>query len=212
MKASSRLAATGSRSTSCPPTRIAPPVGRTMPTMLRKVVVFPAPVGPTSPSTSPGPPLNDKSRTAATAPDPGGGGGGGGAPPQGRRRRPGRIPRRRYDVYPATRIQGAGRDHPRPRRRSWRTGDAHPARPRGAAARGPARTAARRPRHRGDAGVQHRSGGACARGIQATARGETDRGGALKGVTRVRIFMQPAAPDSSLLGGVRDHLRVATLL
>src|SRR2546425_9240210 len=68
MKASSRLAATGSRSTSCPPTRIAPPVGRTMPTMLRKVVVFPAPFGPTSPSTSPGATLNDRSRTAATAP------------------------------------------------------------------------------------------------------------------------------------------------
>ena len=36
--------------------------------MLRKVVVFPAPLGPTSPSTSPGATLNDRSRTAATVP------------------------------------------------------------------------------------------------------------------------------------------------
>src|SRR5439155_18847071 len=125
---------------------------------------------------------------------------------------------------PATRSQGAGRDHPRPGRRSWRARDAHSARPRGAAPRGPARTAARRPRHRGDAGLQHRSGAARAGWIQATAGGETDRRGAVKhgkrpgkvewegGGTRVRIFMQPAALDWSLLDGMRDDLNVATVL
>src|SRR5438132_1038628 len=54
MNASTRLAATGSRSMSCPPTRIVPPAGRTMPARLRSVVVLPAPLGPTRPSTSPG--------------------------------------------------------------------------------------------------------------------------------------------------------------
>src|SRR5437899_838647 len=66
MKASSRLAATGSRSMSCPPMRIVPAAGRTMPARLRSVVVLPAPLGPTSPSTSPGATLNDRSPTETT--------------------------------------------------------------------------------------------------------------------------------------------------
>src|SRR5207253_357736 len=45
MKASRRLAATGSRSMSCPPMRIVPAAGRTMPARLRSVVVLPAPLG-----------------------------------------------------------------------------------------------------------------------------------------------------------------------
>lgn len=68
MNANSRLAATGSCVTSCPPTRIVPVVGRTIPTMLRSVVVFPAPLGPTSPSTSPGATRNERSRTASRVP------------------------------------------------------------------------------------------------------------------------------------------------
>src|SRR2546425_1140627 len=72
-------------------------------------------------------------------------------------------------------------DHPGSGGRGGRAGDAHPARAGGAAAGRPARAAARRPRHRGDAGIQYRSSRACAGRIQAAARGKADRGGALRG-------------------------------
>ena len=48
--------------------RIRPRVGRRIPATLRIVVVFPAPFGPTSPSTSPGATWNDRPWTAANSP------------------------------------------------------------------------------------------------------------------------------------------------
>jgi len=66
--ASWRLAATGSAARSMPPRRIAPRVGGMMPVRQRSVVVLPAPLGPTRPSTSPGRTANDKSRTAVNSP------------------------------------------------------------------------------------------------------------------------------------------------
>src|SRR5438552_2911655 len=47
--------------------RIAPRVGGMMPARQRKVVVLPAPFGPTSPMTSPGRTVKDRSLTAASS-------------------------------------------------------------------------------------------------------------------------------------------------
>jgi hypothetical protein len=45
-----------------------PASGRTRPAMILKVVLFPAPLGPSSPSTSPSPTSNETSSTARAAP------------------------------------------------------------------------------------------------------------------------------------------------
>ena len=45
-----------------------PEVGTMMPARQRSVVVFPAPFGPTSPSTSPGPTRNERALTAVKSP------------------------------------------------------------------------------------------------------------------------------------------------
>ena len=45
-----------------------PPLRGMMPARQRSVVVFPAPLGPTRPSTSPGRTANDRSRTAVNSP------------------------------------------------------------------------------------------------------------------------------------------------
>src|SRR6185503_3911637 len=54
---------------SCPPMRTLPRVGGMMPAITRSDVVLPAPFGPTSPSTSPGRTMNDRSRTAVNSPN-----------------------------------------------------------------------------------------------------------------------------------------------
>src|SRR5438128_987008 len=61
-------AATGSAATSTPPTRTRPVEGRRYPVITRMVVVLPAPLGPSSPSTSPAPMSKLTSVMASTRP------------------------------------------------------------------------------------------------------------------------------------------------
>src|ERR1700733_5032565 len=68
MKARADLASRGAVAKSAPAIRIAPRVGMMMPDRHRSVVVLPAPLGPTSPMTSPGATRNDRSSTATTSP------------------------------------------------------------------------------------------------------------------------------------------------
>ena len=68
MNARSAFARSGDVAMSKPPTRTVPLVGTMMPAMLRSVVVLPAPLGPTRPSTSPGATVNDSPRTASKSP------------------------------------------------------------------------------------------------------------------------------------------------
>ena len=67
-KASRRLAATGSDLRSTPPMRTAPKVAGMMPVAQRRVVVLPAPLGPTRPMTSPGRTVKERSCTAVNSP------------------------------------------------------------------------------------------------------------------------------------------------
>src|SRR5471030_96226 len=62
------LAATGSRSMSCPQTETWPADGAMKPAIIRMVVDFPAPLAPKKPSTSPGATENVKSSTANLSP------------------------------------------------------------------------------------------------------------------------------------------------
>src|SRR6516162_6247707 len=58
----------GSRVTSRPSIRIAPTSGCSRPVIRRRVVVLPAPLGPSSTTNSPSFTVNDSSRTASTVP------------------------------------------------------------------------------------------------------------------------------------------------
>src|SRR5882757_3604953 len=62
------LAATGSRSMSCPHTVTWPAEGAMNPAIMRMVVDFPAPLAPRNPSTSPGDTEKVKSSTASLSP------------------------------------------------------------------------------------------------------------------------------------------------
>ena len=64
--ASCARARTGSRTTSTPPMRAVPAVGRTRVVSIPTVVVFPAPLGPSRPKTSPGEAAKDTPSTAFT--------------------------------------------------------------------------------------------------------------------------------------------------
>src|SRR3954467_11178300 len=64
--ASCARARTGSRVTSTPPMRATPAVGRTRVVSIPMVVVFPAPLGPSRPNTSPGDAAKDTPSTALT--------------------------------------------------------------------------------------------------------------------------------------------------
>src|ERR671911_361829 len=68
MNASCAFAPTGSSLRSRPAIRIRPLLGMMIPARLRIVVVLPAPFGPTSPSTSPGPIRKDSPWTAGKSP------------------------------------------------------------------------------------------------------------------------------------------------
>ena len=63
-----RRTASGSLSTSCPATRAVPLVGRLRVVIIRTVVVLPAPLGPSSPSTEPSGTTNETSSTASVSP------------------------------------------------------------------------------------------------------------------------------------------------
>src|SRR4051812_29506721 len=64
MNASARLASTASVWMSCPAMAMLPADGAMIPQRQRRVVVLPAPLGPTSPRTSPGPMSNVRWLTA----------------------------------------------------------------------------------------------------------------------------------------------------
>src|SRR5688500_13385170 len=68
MNARCAFAAAPFRRRSCPATRIVPLVGVMIPHSARSVVVFPAPLGPTRPSTSPAFTTKESPATALTAP------------------------------------------------------------------------------------------------------------------------------------------------
>src|SRR5690348_1265716 len=68
MNASARLAGIGSFWISCPAIVTVPLDGAMIPARHRKVVVFPAPFGPTSPRISPAPTWKLTPRTAAKSP------------------------------------------------------------------------------------------------------------------------------------------------
>ena len=62
------LAATGSRSMSCPQTVTCPAEGEMKPAIMRMVVDLPAPLAPKNPSTSPGATVKVRSSTASLSP------------------------------------------------------------------------------------------------------------------------------------------------
>ena len=64
-----RRTAAGSASTSCPATRAVPRVGFVSVVIIRTVVVFPAPLGPSSPSTVPRGTAKLTSSTASVSPN-----------------------------------------------------------------------------------------------------------------------------------------------
>src|SRR5438067_9952718 len=64
----SRCAALGSRTRSCPPSTARPDVGRTRPQKIFVVVLFPAPLGPRNPNTSPASMRNVTSCSARNLP------------------------------------------------------------------------------------------------------------------------------------------------
>ena len=68
MKPSFDFAVIGSARMSTPATRIVPEVGLRMPAIIRSVVVFPAPLGPRKPKSSPRGTIRSISSTAVKSP------------------------------------------------------------------------------------------------------------------------------------------------